>query len=191
VPGDPAATIVAFDPYDPGLLRYIPPEQARPAKVDGPWLDVFLWEGRPYIGTAKEIWLALQPEGDKISSCCPLSFLNLAENVHGVSTRMLACKAFSWMKTRYGIAKAANWRANTYLRGVVIRDLRRELAGFTETGRLRRLLLDVSVREIDGMLALSLPDALLDEFPIAASVAHGRLKKGLPAIRGDGATRVG
>src|SRR5215469_200339 len=58
-PGEAGGRITGFDHYDPDILVQLPFEQVRETGVGEPWLDIFLWEGVPHVGTASEIWNSL------------------------------------------------------------------------------------------------------------------------------------
>src|SRR5205814_120372 len=98
----------------------------RETGVGEPWLDVFLWEGVPYVGTALEIWNGLAELRETIAEHAPLSLIALAEGVKSDPDIQLVHKAFSWLTRRYGRRKALEWRNDTYLRGLVFKGLRRE-----------------------------------------------------------------
>jgi hypothetical protein len=139
-PGGAGGHIASFDHYDPDALVSLPLEQIRETGVGEPWLDIFLWEGQAYVGTAPEIWHALAGVRERIAEHAPLSLLTLAEGVDPVPDLQLVQKAFSWLTTRYGRQKAEEWRSDIYLRGIVLKRVRRELGAYAEKADVRRAL---------------------------------------------------
>src|SRR5690348_14918915 len=116
-PGEANGQIAGFDHYDPDMLVRLPLEQVRETGVGEPWLDVFLWEGAAYVGTAPEIWNALEGLRASIAEHAPLSLLALAEGVEDDPLHWLAGQVFSWLTSRYGKQKALGWCKDTYLSG--------------------------------------------------------------------------
>jgi hypothetical protein len=123
-PGEADGCITGFDHYDPDSLIPLPYEQVRKTGVGEPWLDIFLWEDAPYVGTASEIWNDLANVRETIAEHAPLSLLALAEGANRDPDIQLVQKAFSWLTKRYGRQKALEWRNETYLRKTVLKGLR-------------------------------------------------------------------
>jgi hypothetical protein len=125
-PGEAGGRIIGFDHYEPDRLKPLAFEQVGKTGVGDPWLDIFLWKGVPYIGSASEIWSVLADVRETIAEHAPLSLLALAEGVKRDPDLQLVHKAFSWLTKRYGRRKASEWRNDTYLRGIVLKGLQRE-----------------------------------------------------------------
>ena len=157
-PGQANAQIAAFDHYEPDQLTILPPEKIRQAGVGEPWLDVFLWEGSAYVGTALQIWDALREVRAAVEEHAPMSLLALAEGIGDqAGADELARKAFSWMTKRYGKQKALDWRRETYFRGVMLKTLRRELGvAASRTEKRRALQEEIVVQEDDNKLTVSI-----------------------------------
>nr|MBW4092772.1 leucine-rich repeat domain-containing protein [Pseudomonadota bacterium] len=151
--------IAGFDLYDPAQLVRLQAEQVRPAEVGAPWLHVFLWQERAYIGTAADIWSALHPVREDIARCAPVSLLALAGEAD-LPVGGYARDAFLWLTHRYGRERAIGWRSGTYLRGIVVRSLRAQLGDRAATGPVRRALQDVHLVESEAGLTLRLPETL-------------------------------
>jgi hypothetical protein len=149
-PGGAGGHIASFDHYDPDALVSLALEQIRETGVGEPWLDIFLWEGLAYVGTAPEIWHALAEVRERIAEHAPLSLLALAEGVDPGPDLQLVQKAFSWLTTRYGRQKAEEWRNDTYLRGIALKSVRRELGAYAEGADVRRALQEEIVVRDNG-----------------------------------------
>lgn len=139
-PGEADGHITGFDLYDPDGLVGLPPEQIRETRVGDPWLDIFLWEGEAYVGTAQQIWNGIAEVRGSIAEQAPLSLLALAEGVERVPDPQLVQKAVSWLTRRYGRRKALEWQTATYLRGIVLKGLRRKLGAAAHNEEMRRIL---------------------------------------------------
>jgi len=160
-PGGAGGHIVSFDSYDPDALTPLTIEQIRETRIGEPWLDIFLWEGAVYIGTALEIWQALEELRERIAEHSPLSLLTLAEGVDSDTDLQLVQKAFSWLTKRYGRRKAEEWRNDIYLRGIVLKSVRRQLGEYADTPHVRRALQEeLKVRQDGLKIIIELP--LLD-----------------------------
>lgn len=157
-PGGASGHIASFDHYDPDALVPLPPEQVRETGVGEPWLDVFLWEDVAYLGTAPEIWHALAEVRERIAEHSPLSLLALAEGVDPAPDLQLVLKAFSWLTRRYGRQKAEEWRNEIYLRGIVLKSVRRQLGAYADKADVRRALQEeLKVRQDGQKIIIELP----------------------------------
>lgn len=140
LPGEPNGQIAEFNQYDPDALVHLPPEQMRETVVGKPWLDIFLWDGTPYVGTAAEIWTALEAFHAGIAEHAPLSLLIVSEGVtNSAQSLELSRQAFSWLRKRYGESKAVLWRIG-YFRKILLRGLRRELGTSIHEAEVRHAL---------------------------------------------------
>jgi hypothetical protein len=139
-PGSASGSIVGFDAYEPDKLVNLAAEQVVETAVGEPWLDVFLWEGKAYVGTAAEIWDSIAEVRPRIARHAPLSLLGLAEGDTSLPASEISGIAFSWLVERYGHRKALEWYADTYLRGILLKALRRELGGLAEKTQMRLAL---------------------------------------------------
>jgi hypothetical protein len=154
LPGEANGQIAEFNHYDPGALVCLPLEQIQEAGIGEPWLDVFLWEDRAYVGTARHIWDVLAEARGTIEEHAPLSLLALAEATGQAGTDQLALKVFSWLTTRYGMLKALEWQADTYFRGLLLKTLRRELGAAAYRADISRALQEeLIVHENSGKLS--------------------------------------
>jgi hypothetical protein len=156
-PGEANGQIAGFDRYDPDGLVSLTLEQMRATGVGEPWLDIFLWEGTAYVGTAPEIWDALALVRESIAEQAPLSLLALAEGTTRTQDPQLARTAFSWLTRRYGKRKASDWRVDTYLRGIVLKSIRRVLGASAYKADMRRALRDkLMIRQDDDMVTVAI-----------------------------------
>jgi hypothetical protein len=149
-PGGPNGQITGFDRYDPAGLTPLPLERIRETGVGEPWLDVFVWEGAAYVGTALEIWNALAEIREGIAEHAPLSLLALAEGVERGPNLQLVEKAFSWLTRQYGKQKALEWGTDSYMRGILFKGLRRELGTSASKPEMRRALREGLMVRNDG-----------------------------------------
>ena len=139
-PGGAGGHITSFDQYDPEALVPLPREQIRETGVGEPWLDVFLWDDVAYAGTAPEIWNSLAEVRERVAEHSPLSLLALAEGVDPAPDLQLVQNTFSWLTRRYGRRKAEEWRNEIYLRGIILKSVRRELSAYADRAEIRRAL---------------------------------------------------
>jgi hypothetical protein len=157
-PGGAGGHIVSFDHYEPEALVPLRLEQLRETEVGEPWLDIFLWEGVVYVGTALEIWHALAEVREDIAEHSPLSLLALAEGVEAAPDVQLARNAFSWLMRRFGREKAEEWRNDSYLRGIVLKSVRREIGAYADETSVRRALQEeLKVYQVGNKIIIDLP----------------------------------
>ncbi len=149
-PGGAGGHITRFDQYDPDALVPLPREQIRETGVGEPWLDIFLWEGVAYSGTAPEIWDALGEMRERVAEHSPLSLLALAEGVDPAPDFELVQKTFSWLTRRFGRRKAEEWRNDIYIRGMVLKSVRRELGADADRAEICRALQEEIAVHDDG-----------------------------------------
>lgn len=174
-PGEANVQIAGFDHYDPDRLIRLPLEQIRETGLGEPWLDVFLWAGTVNVGTAPEIWNALAEVRERIAKHAPLSLLALAEGVDPVPDLQIFQSAFSWLTTRYGRQKAEEWRNDIYLRGMVLKSVRRELGAYAEKADVRRALQkELKVRQDGHKIVIELPLLNLEGLDSFVGRAVGR-----------------
>ena len=130
LPGDPNARIAAFESYVPEAVYMLPASnELRQISVGDPWVDVFEWAGRQYLGTKAEIWKAVEPISTDIARAAPLTFLNLIEGIEELETAPFARAAFDWLTDNSGCEAAAYWQTDVYLKGILKRDYQRLFSG--------------------------------------------------------------
>ncbi len=179
-PGEANGQIAGFDRYDPDGLVRLPLEQIRETGISEPWLDIFLWEGAVYVGTAPEIWNALAEVRESVAEHAPLSLLTLAEGVQRVPDIQLVHKAFSWLTSRYGTQKASEWRNDTYLREILLRGVRRQSGAFVyKPGMRRRGLGEELVIHQDGTNIIAYLGTPLSKEGMRIEDAFPRLREGM------------
>lgn len=161
LPGDPTATIASFRPHTPEQPVGLSADMYREARVGDPWLDVFLWEQVPHVGRAIDIWQALTPTRDAISAQAPLSLLGLATQAEQ-DPESWALAARDWRADEFGPESAHHWVVETYLRGLAVSQLRRQLGSAVASGSKRRALFEVALVEDGGRLVMEVPRALAD-----------------------------
>jgi hypothetical protein len=169
--------IAGFDLYEPDGLVGLPLDQVRETGIGEPWLDVFLWEGAAYVGTAAEIWHALGEARTSIAEHAPLSLLALAEGDASLPASQLSGVAFSWLTERYGKQRALKWCRDTHLRGILLKALRRELGNSVHKAEMRLALQEkLSIQQHGNTITANimpplpfLPEVDVREFHAAAS----------------------
>jgi hypothetical protein len=178
-PSDANGQIAGFDAYDPDKLVLLSLEQIRETSVGNPWLDIFLWKGVVYVGTAAEIWNALAEVRASITEKAPLSLLTLAEGVDRVPDIELVRKAFDWLARRHGVRKAFQWRSDTFLRGLALKGLRRQLGASARRTDIRRALQEKLRVHQDGNRIIVSVDPPLPPNPFRALDAFFIISSGL------------
>jgi hypothetical protein len=173
LPGEANGQIAQFNRYNPEAPIRLPLERIRETGVGEPWLDVFLWEGATYVGTAPEIWNALAEVRESIAEHAPLSLLALAEGVERAPNLQLVHKAFSWLTERYGRKKALEWRTDTYLRRALVKGLRRDPGASIYDAKMRRgLREELMVSQHDNKVIASIGFLPIDDFQAFVSVVE-------------------
>lgn len=107
------------------------------------WTDVFLWDGKTFVGTRHKISMALFPYWADIKETHPLTMIDLIQDAKLRVSFGLVDASFYYLKKNFGIEKALNWLEQTYLLGEVTRSIKMGLI----SRNLRLDFLD-SVREV-------------------------------------------
>ena len=111
--GDHLGRITGFEPSLIGGHEWLPEEETRPVRIGEPWVDVFLWEGRPYAGTPAELWCKLEGFGEELRTIAPLSLFDAALNAGVEDADELGHIALSYLARRHGTDVADRWRHQT------------------------------------------------------------------------------
>lgn len=176
-PGDPTAKIVGFEIHDPENLEALPPDKhGRQARAGDPWLDVFLWAGEIYVGTKAEIWSSTAAVRSGIADSAPMTLLNLAEGVPSIAIGGVANATYGWLQQRHGSGAALVWQVDVYLRGLVIRGLRRRLGKAVQAGRVRLGLQNVRLSLSGKTLTVRLPATLTEAMRVTATDLYSFVK---------------
>jgi hypothetical protein len=166
-PLDHNGRILSFDIFQPEGLVRLPASKLRSAVVGEAWIDVFLWNGSPHVGTPIELWNELRPYRSEIFDRAPLSLLDLSNNLDGVDKRTIALRAFEFLEAKFGQPKALQWRNESYLRLCVIRSLYRMLNTELFTNTVSRVFHEITITsETDGALNIEIPKSLIKEIEI-------------------------
>jgi rod shape-determining protein MreB len=104
IEGDHRAAIMDFEVYDDVVPTSI--VGGLTARIGDPWIDVFLREGQPYMGTPRTIYDALTSEIGAGSELHPLSFLDLALAAGESDLAHLTELALNLLRRRAGIDRA-------------------------------------------------------------------------------------
>ncbi|WP_433762964.1 hypothetical protein [Brucella anthropi] len=128
VPGDHTSHIAAFELIDVDDLRRLPAGESLSVAVGESWRDVFIWNGTAYVGTPTELWKELTPFHADVMSRAPLSLLDLAVNAHRREISVLGGEAMSFVRDRFGEARARSWRRQ-FLRERAETAFRRDFGG--------------------------------------------------------------
>lgn len=163
MPFDHNGEIAAFEPFEPQDLVRLPTSMARFVRVGDLWIDVFLWEDYPYVGTPTELWAKLQPHQKAMAENAPLTLLDLGSNVEGLDRDAMALQAFTFLQNKFGPRKARQWRDENYLRFHVIKSLYSSLR-LEMSVRTRQALQDISILEgQDKVVLVEIPQLIIDE----------------------------
>lgn len=100
IDGDRRAPIASFDVLDHRVDNLVPAPV--PARRGDPWLDIFLWDGRPFAGTARQILDQIKPLRDEIQKLAPLSLLDLVLAASDKGAATLAKRAASFLNQQLG-----------------------------------------------------------------------------------------
>jgi glutamate-5-semialdehyde dehydrogenase len=161
---------MAFEPYDPENLLLLSTDRHRQnVKINDPWIDVFIWKDQIYIGSKADIWEILSDERPEIEKRAPLSLLALAGGVSQELAASFGPVVFEWLKGRFGIAVASEWRLHNYFRGIAARRLRSRLRGRVADGVLRHTLQDVRVIQDGPNLVIRMPIEIVE--PVGIKLA--------------------
>lgn len=128
VEGDHLAAIANFEAMDAPPTTEI--DESRPAVVGTPWLDVFLWDERPVVGTVAEIFAAMADRHDEIGSEAPLTFLDLALAAGSPDTPRSAAAAREFLRRTLGRTSGERSFREVVVRPGVSLEIRRCLHRF-------------------------------------------------------------
>ncbi|CAO4184231.1 hypothetical protein [Methylorubrum populi] len=125
-PGDHLGVISAFTEVVQEGVTPIVDDELPAAKIGSKWLDVFLWDGRAYFGTADEIWRHLSGRVVQYRSEAPLIIFDLASISLSLSVKSELHSAFKSLNADFGEEIAHQW-VSTILRREVILGISRSL----------------------------------------------------------------
>ncbi len=108
--GDPEGRITGFIPSEIGDIKVLDDEAMISVGIDDQWIDVFVWNGRPYVGTRAQLWGAVAAVRDDIIERAPLSALDLAFGADEKTRRKLARAGGDYIRRRHGKEHARGWR---------------------------------------------------------------------------------
>lgn len=146
--------------FEPSLVAGNLQSGLEAGRVGSPWIDVFLWKDRVFIGTPSEIWSA-----EQMLSAVPLTGLDIALSIPDQNVTELVKAAHEFMRRRYGADKAEAWRSRTLARQQILIGVKR----FARDAGLGPEALSV----IGGLvivpleadqLRVQLPPAVVDQF---------------------------
>jgi hypothetical protein len=181
--GDPEAVIVGFEVYEAEDVITLGVDSQRSAVGRGAaWLDVFLWSGVAHVGTRSEIWESISDKRREIEQLAPLSLLAVADGARAPSIGDIAATAYTWLARSWCDAFAVRWQVETYLRGLFLRDMRRQLDATSAQEMFETTIRSVPLVLVSKTIELRLPVQLRRKVPInagdlpdfvAASLAFG------------------
>lgn len=163
ISGDHDGLIDGFDLYEGGDVRLLPEKLERLVRVGDRWIDVFLWCGVPFVGSATEVWTQLTPQLNEALERSPLSFLALALAAGREDVRTLAAAAIGYLEVSFGSDLASEWHRDNLVAGEVRLVVRRALlAAGAGSDEIRAARLVTMARTEDGFIA---------EVPLTVSTA--------------------
>jgi hypothetical protein len=161
IPADARAKITRFEVYNADAPVALHKHLRRSSGSGCDWLDVFLWNGVVYVGTRAEIWNETLPVRGEMELTAPLSLLALAEGAHAEGGVSYAPAAYNWLAKEWGSSVADRWRLDTYLRNVVLLELRRRPVPATLTSEeAERTYREVQLVNRGTFLELRIPSLL-------------------------------
>lgn len=175
-PGDPAATIAAFEVYDAEAASMLDISLHRVATIGAAWIDVFLWNGSAHVGTRSELWAQLGPARDDLARLAPLTLLALVDGIDIAETVRCAVAAHEWLVRDWGAKHADNWRLNSFIRRQAYRELYRRFDDDVDVVEMRAELQELVLTLRPPVLELRLPRAAnlgSSDLPGLASAAAG------------------
>ena len=163
--GDPEAVIVGFEVYEAADAIALGVDSQRPEVGKGAaWLDVFLWADVAYVGTRSEIWENIADKRRELEQLSPLSLLAVADGARAPSLGSIAATAYSWLARNWGDDFATRWQVGTYLKGLLLRDMRRQLDVTPAEGSFEEIIRNVRLVLVSDTLELRLPVQLAETF---------------------------
>ena len=119
IDGDRGSPISDFDILEYDIDKFVePPVETSRGDL---WLDVFLWEKKAFVGTAKQILAQLKPLRKELERDAPLSLLDLVLAAGNAGAVTLARRARSFLVEQFGSEDGHNSFQETVVRpGVVL-----------------------------------------------------------------------
>ncbi|HEY0312284.1 MAG TPA: hypothetical protein VGC56_07280 [Allosphingosinicella sp.] len=159
IEGDHTGSVSGFEQYDaPGVLS-LPEALQQWVRIGDPWLDVFIWGGKPWVGTPSELWEELRPSLSHLVDAIPLSVLDLALSANEDGVPELAEAARRHVEGVHGPDVARRWRRD-FLVSQSRLAVRRQLASTLVTPALAMEAHNVDVVQTPERLSVSLPATL-------------------------------
>ncbi len=111
--GDPKGRVTGFWPADLSEVTALSHQQIRDVSIGDQWLDVFLWDGKVYVGTRAELWIALAAVQDDIAVRAPLSGVDLALGGDDADLRKMIQAGKAFISETYGSSHVRDWQRQT------------------------------------------------------------------------------
>lgn len=164
---DPEAIIIGFEVYEAEDVITLSVESQRSDVGRGTaWLDVFLWSDVAHVGTRAEIWESISDKRREIELLAPLSLLAVADGARAPNLGDIAATAYSWLARSWGDAFATRWQVETYLKGLFLRDVRRQLDADSAHDVFDTIIRSVQLVLVSKTLELRLPIQLSKKMSI-------------------------
>lgn len=112
--GDHRGTITGFEPFEGHSVQALSDELKLELSVGDPWVDVFRWDEKIYVGKAQAIFKALGSELEPLAAAAPISLLDLVLAANEDASEP-ARKAFESVQGQHGKRVADNWFSNVFL----------------------------------------------------------------------------
>ncbi len=164
---DPDAVIAGFQLYNEEASVPIDLENGPSGVSPGTnWLDVFIWADAVHVGTRSQIWESIADVREELEQSAPLSLLAVADGARAPDVGSIAATAYGWLAANWGDAIAARWQVETYLKGLVLRGLRRKLDSESEE-YFEYALHGVALLRRSATIELRLPDRIWRSTPVS------------------------
>lgn len=108
--GDPQGRIIAFAESGLGDVVVLDDHLLREVGIGDRWVDVFVWDGVPHVGTREELWSALADLRTDIHARAPLSAVDLAFGADVKARRRAVRAGAAFLSGAYGDEQARSWR---------------------------------------------------------------------------------
>lgn len=100
IEGDRLTSIAAFDNFEGPAATSLNDEIQ--VEIGSPWIDVFLWDNREFLGTPTNLFVALEGHHDEIAAEAPLTYLDLGLAANAPDTPIAARDAREFLRRRLG-----------------------------------------------------------------------------------------
>lgn len=146
VDGDHLARISHFELIEDEEVLSLPDTDIE-VKTGDAWQDIFLWNGRAYAGTPRQILHSVDAWREDLEASIPLSFLDLLLAAEAPLAAQLSASVIRFLGSRLGDGLAADTYQETVLRPGILLEIRRRLHRHDPNSPLAGFSRDFTVTE--------------------------------------------